>query len=124
METLRNPDFNVGLAPAVVVPGHWSGEDHQVVFSAATADTVNLWEIQIPRGSWRVTGEPKRITTGTAMEAQPSVSAGGRLVFSSRSENTDVWSIPLDADAGDRNFDSTRSVRHVGQSQYVFIPFR
>jgi len=86
------------------LPAAWIADGNQVVFSARLGDSVNLWQIPISPRTGRRAGEPQRLTSGSSLEAQPSVAAaagGSRLlVFSSLNENIDIWALALDANQG------------------------
>jgi len=69
----------------------WFGE--QLILAAKQGDSSNLWAGEVPAGSRRLAGELRRITLGSGNEAQPSVSAGGRLVFANHSYSADIWEI-------------------------------
>jgi Tol biopolymer transport system component len=45
-----------------------------------------------------VEGKPSRLSSGEMDERNPAATADGRIVFASRAENIDVWSLPLDSD--------------------------
>jgi Tol biopolymer transport system component len=47
-----------------------------------------------------VTGVPRRLTFGTAIERSPVVRSPGQLAFASIVENVDVWRVPLDRTTG------------------------
>lgn len=85
------------------VPGVWEAEGSQVVFSASLGDSTNLWRVPIQPASFKVTGAPERLTYGIGPEAQPSLAAaapGTGLVFANSISNTDLWSLPIDANQG------------------------
>jgi Tol biopolymer transport system component/DNA-binding winged helix-turn-helix (wHTH) protein len=74
----------------------WSGD--QLLFSARVGDSVNLWKIDMGGSDWRVTGVPERLTSGTEMDAYPSLTADGRLVFASLTNSLHVWTLPMETD--------------------------
>ena len=82
------------------VPGIWV-EGH-IVFSATRGDSRNIWQIPIAPGIFQISGASQQLTSGTGMEGDPSLVYGGpggktpRLVFSSLTENGDIWSVPMD----------------------------
>ena len=87
-----------GYAPSIT-PSQWDGE--HVIFPAQQGDVTNLWRIRISPGEWHVMGAPEKVTFGAGLETQPSLEArsrgGVRVVFSSLTSRTHVWSLPLDA---------------------------
>ncbi len=84
-------DNHVNVFPEAWIPGA-----NDVVFSAKSGDSTNLWKVRLSPETWRVVGEPQRLTVGSGLERYPSAASGGRLLFSSLSRNLDVWSLPAD----------------------------
>ncbi len=82
---------------SVVVPGNWVGDD--VLFSARQGDTTNLWRIPVSM-TGKVAGAPERLTFGTALETNPSVSPGGVIAFSNLSSQLNIWGLPIEANHG------------------------
>ena len=92
------------------IPDLWVAGD-RVLFSDRLGDTTNIWEIPLSAGSGGAAGAPQRLTFGTGLETQPSIAAGGRLVFSSHSSNIDIWSLPIAANEGRVTGDLQRLTR-------------
>jgi serine/threonine protein kinase len=80
------------------VPAAWLVGD-RVIFSALLGDSENLWEAKISPDRWQVSFSPHRLTSGTR-ESEPAVAGSGRIAFSTARTSTDIWSIPLQANAG------------------------
>jgi serine/threonine protein kinase len=81
------------------VPNAWTGE--RIVFAAEFGDSINLFQLPLSSEDFRATGIAQRLTSGAGVEADPSLWFGPnktRLVFSSLTTNTDLWSLPLDPD--------------------------
>src|SRR5262249_55446013 len=89
----RNP----GFVTVSQVPEVWTPNGTGVLMSAALADTRNLWQVPISSRNWKVSGSPRRLTSGTIMDLQPSV-AGSHVVFASLNGSIDIWSLPINAD--------------------------
>ncbi len=89
-----------GMSAGPPIPGAWSRSRGAVVFATNEADSSNLWEIPISVKTGHVTGSPRRLTFGTAIERSPAVSDSGRIAFSSIIENVDVWRVRLDERTG------------------------
>ena len=85
--------------PDFPIPACWSGAN-TVIFSAASGDAYNLWEIAISPRTGRVSDAPKRLTTGAGNEAQASCTAGGALAFTDEDSRSDIWSLSADLDRG------------------------
>jgi serine/threonine protein kinase len=80
-------------------PWSWSGD--RILFAARHADSINLYEASISLRSFRIEDTtPRRLTTGTEQEGQPSVDDNGRLVFSAVTSSMDLWQLPLDVTHG------------------------
>jgi Tol biopolymer transport system component len=75
----------------------WTADGRELVFSSNRAGSYSLWRIS-PEG-----GTPVHVE-GIGLDArQPSIArAGGRLVYSQQSIDTNIWRIPTHADAGSR----------------------
>jgi Tol biopolymer transport system component len=81
------------------IPGAWSA-DGVVVFATYDGGASNVWQLAVSPATGRVVGQPVRLTFGTAVERSPAISFSGRVVFTSITENVDVWRLPLDAKTG------------------------
>ncbi len=70
-----------------------------LLFSARLGDSTNLWSIRISEGSWRVTGEARRITSGAGVDTSASAAAGV-MAFASQRPSTDIYAAPLEPNRG------------------------
>jgi hypothetical protein len=86
--------------PAGIWPEHWIPGTNEVLFSARSGDSINLWKFAFSPGSWKVRGPPKRVTFGPGPEWQASGAAAGRIVFAGVARNFDIWSLPVDPNRG------------------------
>jgi Tol biopolymer transport system component len=86
--------------PDVPIPGCWSAAGNRVIFSIASGDTQNLWEIGLSPRTGRVSGPPRRLTAGAANEVHPSCASGGALAFTNLETRRDIWFLPFDLDRG------------------------
>jgi eukaryotic-like serine/threonine-protein kinase len=82
----------------VPAPAEWI--DDRVFFSAKAGDSVNLWQVFISPKNWQITGPAYRVTSGSGLEVRPSLAKTGLIVFSSLTENADIWSLPIDSTEG------------------------
>lgn len=103
---------NAGLLTSyTLAPGAWLND--RVLFCAGPKrqslpgghipnpnESANLWQASISRNNWKFTGPPTRLTFGTDLTARVSVASTGQVVFSSLSENFDVWGLPMDSSKG------------------------
>jgi Tol biopolymer transport system component len=82
----------------------WEPQGDSLVFSATAGDTTNLWRIGLSPKTWKVTGPPQRLTSGTTIERSPSVAFGSggvvRLAFATLIKNLAIWSLPIDPNRG------------------------
>jgi Tol biopolymer transport system component len=86
------------LRPSLEAPGFgvWTGD--RLLFGSGHGDANNLWEATLSAGTGQL-GEPRRLTSGSTVDTQPAI-AGSRMAYASLLVNTDVWSLPLDANQG------------------------
>jgi eukaryotic-like serine/threonine-protein kinase len=102
VEALRRQGLiptQIGQLSELPVPGAWL--DQRMVFSATLGNSTNLWQIAIAPKTLQISGLAHRLTSATAMEGEPSIANRGPgqlplVVFSSLTENVDIWSVPLD----------------------------
>ena len=86
--------------PDVPIPGCWSAAGNTVVFSIVSGDTLNLWEIGVSPRTGKVTGVPRRLTTGAGNEVNPCCASGGAVAFTNLETRREIWSLPFDFDRG------------------------
>lgn len=90
--------------PWALIAPVWETRGDSLIFSARSGDSRNLWRIHISPKTWKVTGRPERLTYSSSIEENPSVASPAdgslKIAFGSLSENSDIWSLPVDADAG------------------------
>jgi eukaryotic-like serine/threonine-protein kinase len=89
-----------GLDVGMPIPGAWIAQGDAVVFATNETDNSNVWQIPITPSTGRVSGRPRPLTSGTAIERNPTVSDSGRIAFMSVVENVDVWRLPLNTNVG------------------------
>ena len=95
-----------GIAARLAEAGIFSGpfEDalwtsDGLIFSARTGFVRNLYRCPLNRQG-KPTGGTIRLTNGTELAGDASVSRDGRVVFSSGRQRFDIWGLPLDAESG------------------------
>jgi Tol biopolymer transport system component len=89
--------------PLLVTPAGWIRD--QVFFSATVDGLSSLWQLAVPATTAKASGPPQRLTSGTTLEAKPSVNAGGDIAFASLTANLNIWALPIDAIRGIPNGD-------------------
>ena len=82
-----------GVPPAV-----WIGDD--VFFSAWSEDRTNVWRITVSAETGTASGSAQRLTSGTSVEAKPSVISASQIAFAALRQDLNIWSVPIVADSG------------------------
>ena len=84
-----------------LTPAKWvaSGHGDAIIFSAQLGDSINIWQVGISSKTWQISDAARRLTFG-AGEINPSLAEPGRLVFAGSSVQSDIWSLPIDANQG------------------------
>jgi len=106
LEATRNANLSGPLQvyPWALLAPTWQPQSDSLVFSARSGDTTSLWRIGISPQTWKVTGAPQRLTSGTMLEETPSAASGPggivRLALASLTENLDIWSLPIEPNQG------------------------
>jgi Tol biopolymer transport system component/DNA-binding winged helix-turn-helix (wHTH) protein len=93
---LREKGFNLSGSDAPRV-ARWHA--NELLFVARRGDTTNVWNVEIDRSTSRVSGDPHQLTAGTGLDAYPSVSADGHLLFAILTNSKDVWILPANTNA-------------------------
>jgi len=83
----------------VPIPSAWTN-DHAVLTSTTARTSSNVWQLGISAAG-QVTGAPRRVTFGTAVERSPADGGHGSIAFASLMENVDVWRLPLAPKTGE-----------------------
>jgi len=95
---MSDPLWRYFPVPICFVP-----DGEQVIFTALSGDSTNLWELPVSLANRRVAGEPRRLTSGTGLETHPSFSGDAKrrtFVYSSLAVNADIWSLPIEEETG------------------------
>jgi len=108
-------------APSALIPGVWLSPEGGVAFSASSGDTTNLWHVAISPESFKLAGAPRRLTSGTGFEWQPSAATlpgGLRIVFANLTENQDIWGLPIAADQARASGDLQRLTQNAAADMH------
>jgi Tol biopolymer transport system component/tRNA A-37 threonylcarbamoyl transferase component Bud32 len=109
---------------ALVTPVWQPGRD-SLIFSARSGDSRNLWRLGISSQTWKVSGRPERLTSSPAIEENPSAAAvaggGMKVAFGSLTENSDVWSLPLEPNVGKVTGESRQLTRDSAADFHPFL---
>jgi serine/threonine protein kinase len=81
-----------------VSPEFWHG--NRIYGSVRSGDSTNLWSIALSPKTHQAEGVAARLTDSTQPERYFSISQNGTLVFASTLSNSDIYSLPLDAERG------------------------
>ena len=93
-------------AGAGIAPDLWTPRENRVLFSATKAatntfrDSVNIWDVPLSPKNWKAQGAARQLTSGTAYEGHPALTASGDVLFSSAEMRVGVWMLPLRANDG------------------------
>ena len=75
---------------------NWLADPDRMIFSAQQGDTTNIYQLPLASEPWRAVGTPLRLTQGISQQ-EPAALPDGRIAFTSRSSNLDVWVGGIDA---------------------------
>jgi Tol biopolymer transport system component len=79
----------------------WSPSGNALYFEGTSHTVKNLWKVEVEPQSLRWIAGPERLTTGAGLDRDIAISPDGRkLAFTTRAEQTRLWSLPFDASAG------------------------
>ena len=97
MEKLQTSGVGVGGDSEVPKISSWTADE--LLFSAKTGDTVNIWKarMSLPSGAL---DRISRITSGTNLEVEGNHSADGSLTFASLVRNVSIYQLRGDVKAG------------------------
>ena len=93
-------------AGAGIAPDLWVSGENAVLFSAAKAatnmfrDSVNIWSVRLSPKNWKASAPARQLTSGTAYDGHPAMTASGELLFASAEMKTGIWMLPLQANEG------------------------
>lgn len=87
-----------GLAPGRFV---WAPSKRFLYFEGWSGETHNVWRIAVEPSTGRWIDGPERLTTGAGEDTNLAVSPdGARLLFTTTSSRTRLWSFPFDPARG------------------------
>ncbi len=79
----------------------WAPSGRALYFEGLSQGVKNLWKVEVDPQSLRWIAGPERLTTGAGPDLDVAISPDGRkLAFTTRSEQTRVWSLPFDTSSG------------------------
>ncbi len=79
----------------------WAPSGRALYFEGLSQGVRNLWKVEVDPQSLRWIAGPERLTTGAGPDTDMAVSPDGRkLAFTTRAEQTRIWSLPFDAYSG------------------------
>jgi eukaryotic-like serine/threonine-protein kinase len=114
-------DAGVWLGNRLVFSATGKGEDA----SRVAIYSASLWQIRLSPKTWQMQGSPQQLTSGTGVEAEPSVAAlsdsGQLLALSVTSSNADIWGLPVDANQGKVLGEMRRLVSNAAPDTYPAV---
>jgi Tol biopolymer transport system component/DNA-binding winged helix-turn-helix (wHTH) protein len=79
----------------------WSPSGRTLFFEGVSQGVRDFWKVDVDPKTLRWTAGPERLTTGTSLATDMSISQDGKkLAFTVRSERTRLWSLPFDPTTG------------------------
>ena len=96
--SFRSAGFSLDMGSALARGSSW--EDDTVTFSAQKGDSRGIWRVRLKAGDGTVSGQPERLTFGTAQDIEPSSVGRNALVFASLSKGMAIWSLPVLSNEG------------------------
>ena len=86
-----------GAGAGTPSPDGWLQRYDAIIFSAGR----NIWYVGLSSARGTYTAMPRIITPQTDNGVHPTVSEDGLLVFAKETRTTDIWELPVDANAGE-----------------------
>jgi len=93
-------------------PFAWRGDS--IYFTRDDKDRTKIGEVRIDPKTFKPAEAPRALTAGTTNEYSPSISKDGKLVFSSIEANSDLYSVPLDANRAKVRGEPERLMKVIG----------
>ena len=87
-----------GLGYQVPMPSQWLSSN-EVVFALGRKDGSNLYRVGIDPRTAKVRGPLQQLTFGGGIEDAPSVSADGLIAMSDLVWDSNIWSLPVEANS-------------------------
>jgi Tol biopolymer transport system component len=94
------------------IPGDWRG--NHIFYSVPHPEGSNIWRTEILADGQPVEGKPLRVTKGNGIEALPSATTNGLIVYAVQSYNAEIWSLPVVANEGKVTGDLKRWTNNPG----------
>jgi eukaryotic-like serine/threonine-protein kinase len=88
------PNFQGVLADGVLPVGWLDNGRTLVVSTASNTGTPGIWDVPFSLAAGHISGDPSQFSLGVG-EAQPAVSASGRLAFAALSQGARVWAVSI-----------------------------
>lgn len=98
--------FHSGLQPPPgmprIIPRYWLPQSNSILFAATVNDATNIWRAGLNKAG-KITEELEQWTSGVGLETEPTAvesNEGPKVVFTSQTRDTAIWTIPLDSKTG------------------------
>lgn len=89
-------------------PDLWLSSGNSIVFAGKTGDQTRLWALDLNPATHQAEGAPRRLTASPRDERSPVAAPDGRILFASRQENIDIYTMALEADLATAKGPATR----------------
>jgi len=87
------------LPPIWQCPYSWAGS-YIYFTTGTTVEGANLFSVKIQKKGWKVSGPAERITSGAGMQYLASALPDGRLLYTSSTWLTNIWTLEAKPDLG------------------------
>ena len=98
----------------------WLADPDRIIFSSRQGDTTNIYQLMLASEPWWAVGTPLRLTQGISQQ-EPAALPDGRIAFTSRSDNLDVWVVAIDANGGKLNGEPEPVTASAGDERFPTV---
>ncbi|HEX8847543.1 MAG TPA: protein kinase [Pyrinomonadaceae bacterium] len=122
VQSEMNPEVEgeIKAAGVALFDFRWSPSGRALYFEGISRGVRNLWKVGVDAQSLRWTAGPERLTTGAGLDGDIALSPdGGRLAFTTRTEQVRLWSLPFNAATGQVK-SAGQPITPAGMNSYIF----
>jgi Tol biopolymer transport system component len=96
--SFASQDIGLTKLDTMAYPSDWVGD--KILFSGKAGDAVDVWQVAIHSGPWRIKDKAQRLTSIAGRAVSSSLTSDGRILFSNLSQQTHLWMLPMDTCRG------------------------
>jgi len=93
---------------------------NRLLISGGRNGRVNVWQVRLNPGSWRVSGTPRQLTFGIENEDAMSVSTTGMVAIQSSKDFSDLYLLPIDWATGQASAPVRRQTQD-GRDKHIWM---